>query len=284
MKFIRATKGVILCYGGFSADVKFRMFQDPKLNGTLDTTNQPGATSELWRETSAIGALQVQNDWIQCGPWGCPREKGMGIGWQFNQTAAAEYGLWVNADGKRFVNELANRKVRADAIMVEQAKGLKCFAICNEPNVQPLKKQRPGFLEKMLERKIVEKYDTLEALAKGAGIKAEALVKQVEAFNGVVKAKSDPEWSRYINNDQVPLVEGPWYVCELQPKVHHCMGGLVTDNECRVLDVRTYEPIAGLYAAGEATGGVHGAVRLGSVAILDCLVFGRLAGQKAAAR
>ena len=284
VKFIRATKGVILCYGGFSADVKFRMFQDPKLNGTLDTTNQPGATSELWRETSAIGALQVQNDWIQCGPWGCPREKGMGIGWQFNQTAAAEYGLWVNADGKRFVNELANRKVRADAIMVEQAKGLKCFAICNEPNVQPLKKQRPGFLEKMLERKIVEKYDTLEALAKGAGIKAEALVKQVEAFNGVVKAKSDPEWSRYINNDQVPLVEGPWYVCELQPKVHHCMGGLVTDNECRVLDVRTYEPIAGLYAAGEATGGVHGAVRLGSVAILDCLVFGRLAGQKAAAR
>lgn len=284
VKFIRATKGVILCYGGFSADVKFRMFQDPKLNGTLDTTNQPGATSELWRETSAIGALQVQNDWIQCGPWGCPREKGMGIGWQFNQTAAAEYGLWVNADGKRFVNELANRKVRADAIMVEQAKGLKCFAICNEPNVQPLKKQRPGFLEKMLERKIVEKYDTLEALAKGAGIKAEALAKQVEAFNGVVKAKSDPEWSRYINNDQVPLVEGPWYVCELQPKVHHCMGGLVTDNECRVLDVRTYEPIAGLYAAGEATGGVHGAVRLGSVAILDCLVFGRLAGQKAAAR
>ena len=284
VKFIRATKGVILCYGGFSADVKFRMFQDPKLNGTLDTTNQPGATSELWRETSAIGALQVQNDWIQCGPWGCPREKGMGIGWQFNQTAAAEYGLWVNADGKRFVNELANRKVRADAIMVEQAKGLKCFAICNEPNVQPLKNQRPGFLEKMLERKIVEKYDTLEALAKGASIKAEALAKQVEAFNGVVKAKSDPEWSRYINNDQVPLVEGPWYVCELQPKVHHCMGGLVTDNECRVLDVRTYEPIAGLYAAGEATGGVHGAVRLGSVAILDCLVFGRLAGQKAAAR
>ena len=175
VKTIRATKGVVLCYGGFSADVKFRMFQDPKLNETLDTTNQPGATSEMWRETSAIGALQVQNDWIQCGPWGCPREKGMGIGWQFNQTAAAEYGLWVNAEGKRFVNELANRKVRADAIMVEQANGKKCFAICNEPNVQPLKKQRPGFLEKMLERKIVEKYDSLEALAKAAGINVDKM-------------------------------------------------------------------------------------------------------------
>ena len=282
VKTIRATKGVVLCYGGFSADVKFRMYQDPKLNDTLDTTNQLGATSELWRETAAIGALQVQADWIQCGPWGCPREKGMGIGWQFNQTAAAEYGLWVNAAGKRFVNELANRKVRADAIMVQQAQGKKCFAICNEPNVQPLKKQRPGFLEKMLERKIVEKYDTLEALAKGAGIEAEALKKQVEEFNGYVKAKKDPVWTRYINNDQVPLTEGPWYVCELQPKVHHCMGGLVTDIDTRVIDVRTDKPIPHLYAAGEATGGVHGAVRLGSCAILDCLVYGRVAGEKAA--
>ena len=281
-KFIRAKKGVVLCYGGFSADVTYRMYQDPKLNETLDTTNQPGATSELWRETSAIGALQVQNDWIQCGPWGCPREKGMGIGWMFNQTAAAEYGLWVNSDGARFVNELANRKVRADAIMVEQANGRKCVAICNEPNVGPLKKQRPGLLDRMLERKIVEKYDTLEDLAKAAGIKPDALKAQVEKFNEVVKAKADPVWNRYINNDQVPLVDGPWYVCELQPKVHHCMGGLVTDKECRVLDVRTYKPIPGLYAAGEATGGVHGAVRLGSVAILDCLVYGRVAGQTAA--
>mgnify|MGYP002421273857 CR=1 FL=1 len=143
-KAIRARKGVILCYGGFSADVKFRTFQDPKLNATLDTTNQPGATSELWRETSAI-------DWIQCGPWGNPKEKGMGIGWEYNQTAAAEYGLWVNQKGKRFVNELANRKVRADAIMVQQQMGNKCYAICNEPNMKPLEKQRPGHLQRMLD-------------------------------------------------------------------------------------------------------------------------------------
>lgn len=282
-KTIRATKGVVLCYGGFSADVKFRMFQDPKLDGSLDTTNQPGATSELWRETMAIGCLQVQDDWIQCGPWTSPREKGMGIGWQFSQTAAAEYGLWVNSDGKRFVNELANRKVRADAIMVEGTAGKKCFSICNEANVAPLKKQRPGFLERMLERKIVEKYDTLDELAKAAGINAENLKKEVAAFNEIVKNKVDPVWGRYINNAQTPLTEGPWYYGDLLPKVHHCMGGLVTDNDCRVLDVRTDKPIPHLYAAGEATGMVHGAVRLGSVAILDCLVFGRICGQKVAA-
>ncbi len=281
-KFIKATKGVILCYGGVAAGGKFRMFQDPKLNETLDTTNQPGATSEMWRETAAIGCLQVQADWIQCGPWGNPKEKGMGIGWQFNQTAAAEYGIWVNSEGNRFVNELANRKVRADAIMVEQAGGKKCYAICNEPNCTPFKKQRPGFQDRMLEMKILDKYDTLEALAKGTGIPFGNLKKTVDAFNEAVKSKKDPQLGRYINNDQVPMVEGPWYISECQPKVHHCMGGLLTDMQCRVLDVQTDEPIPHLYAAGEAAGGVHGAVRLGSVAILDCLVFGRIAGQTAA--
>ena len=180
VKTIRATKGVVLCYGGFSADVKFRMFQDPKLNETLDTTNQPGATSEMWRETSAIGALQVQNDWIQCGPWGCPREKGMGIGWQFNQTAAAEYGLWVNAEGKRFVNELTDRKRFCDAM----------FEV-GTPLVQ------------------------------------------------IGSVDNVPDWCA--------------------------------------------ESLENALSAGEATGGVHGACRLGCNGTLDCLVNGRIAGQQVAA-
>ena len=75
-KFIRAKKAVILCYGGFSRDVEYRTMQDPKLTAALDSTNQPGATSELWRETSRIGCAQVQNDWIQCTPWNNPKERG----------------------------------------------------------------------------------------------------------------------------------------------------------------------------------------------------------------
>ena len=106
--------------------------------------------------------------------------------------------------------------------------------------------------------------------------------KTVAEFNGYVKSKKDPVWNRYINNEQVPVETAPFYVGELQPKVHHSMGGLITDDKCMVLDVKTDKPIKGLYAAGEATGHVHGAVRLGSVAILDCLVFGRMAGQNCA--
>ncbi|MBN1856258.1 MAG: FAD-binding protein [Dehalococcoidia bacterium] len=59
------------------------------------------------------------------------------------------------------------------------------------------------------------------------------------------------------------------------------MGGVQINASAQVIDLKGY-PIGGLYAAGEATGGVHGACRLGSCAITDCLVFGRIAGRSAA--
>lgn len=59
------------------------------------------------------------------------------------------------------------------------------------------------------------------------------------------------------------------------------MGGLVTNLQAQVMG-QDYQPIPGLYAAGEIAGGTHGAVRLGSCAITDCVVFGRIAGQEVA--
>lgn len=75
----------------------------------------------------------------------------------------------------------------------------------------------------------------------------------------------------------------PTYAVRLAPKIHHTMGGIAIDDRATVLDILSGEPIPGLFAAGEVTGGVHGASRLGSCAITDCLVFGRIAGQNAAA-
>ena len=62
------------------------------------------------------------------------------------------------------------------------------------------------------------------------------------------------------------------------PTVHHTMGGLKIDTRCRVLD-ESDQPIAGLYAAGEVTGDIHGANRLGGNAICDVNVFGKIAGE-----
>jgi flavocytochrome c len=283
VKYIEAKKGVVLAYGGFSADVKYRMLHDPKLTDKFQTTNQPGATSEGWREANRIGCHIVQADWIQCGPWNSPDEKGMGIALYFAQSAAASFGVWLNtATGKRFVDELANRKVRADAIMSNANKGEPCIAVADQNGVDQMGMIHKGMLAKQLERGVVLKFDTLEALAKEFKIPMAGLQKTIDEYNAGLKAGKDP-LGRYINKDCKPLTQGPWYASKLSPKVHHCMGGIVTNMKGQALDCVTDEPIPGLYAAGEATGGVHGAVRLGSCATLDCLVNGRICGKNVAA-
>ena len=273
----RAKKGVVLCYGGFGADVALRSMYDPRLSKDFQTTNQPGATGELWRDTADIGCAQIQQDWIQCGPWCNPREKGMGLGVVFNQSGGAEFGLWVNSKGERFVNELANRKVRADAILALHQQGMKAYSIIDSNGAVRIEKLRKGCMETLLQRKVIDKFDSLDDLIKALNLPK--LKQSIEEVNESVQTGVDKRFGRYISNEFKPLGTGPWYVCECIPKVHHCMGGLVTTPEGQVIDILNSKPIPGLWAAGEATGGVHGAVRLGSCATLDCLVMGRSVGK-----
>lgn len=285
VKFIRAKKGVVLAHGGFGADAAYRTMHDPKLTDRFQTTNQPGATGEMWRQASAVGCTIVQADWIQCGPWASPDEKGFGLAVGFAQDCCAMYGLWLNTTtGERFVDELANRKVRADAIINLNNNGQQCIALADTNCVEvSIAKSRPGHLEKALAKGCVFKFDTLEALAKEFKLPLDKVKAEIAAYNKVVEAgeKTD-KMGRLIQVGAKPLGQGPWYVSRLAPKVHHCMGGIRIDRNCCALDAVTDKPIPGLFAAGEATGGTHGAVRLGTCSITDCVVHGRIAGQSVA--
>ncbi len=277
LKNIKAKKAVVMASGGFGADVAFRTIQDPRLVATVDTTNQPGATSEALRESLRIGCTPIQLSWIQLGPWGSPDEKGFGLAAFFGQGCAAIYGLWIDTKtGRRFVNELADRKVRADAILKA---GNKCLAFCDENGTRLQKDAIPKFME----RGIVKKYDTLEAMAKAYDVPFGPMMEEINKYNEALVKGKDEAWGRYLWKDAKPIGTAPFYAMRLMPKVHHCMGGVNINVKAQALDVMSDKPIAGLYAAGEATGGVHGAVRLGSCAVVDCLVFGRIAGQNAAA-
>lgn len=134
----------------------------------------------------------------------------------------------------------------------------------------------------MTDPDIVSKFNTLEELAKAFDIPIDTLKATIAKVNETAKTKVDPDFGRYVNPEFKPLGTGPWYAAITSPKVHHCMGGLVTTTKGEVIDVMTDKPIPGLYAAGEATAGVHGAVRLGTCAILDCLVNGRICGKQVA--
>jgi len=73
----------------------------------------------------------------------------------------------------------------------------------------------------------------------------------------------------------------PFYVAIITPVIHYCMGGLEIDTDSAVVNAAG-EAISGLYAAGEVAGGVHGNNRLGGNSLLDCVVFGRVAGKACA--
>ena len=74
--------------------------------------------------------------------------------------------------------------------------------------------------------------------------------------------------------------KAPFYGIEVSPKIHHTMGGVLINTKAQVISATTGQPIKGLYAGGEITGGVHGASRLGTVAVIDALTFGMIAGEE----
>lgn len=275
IKNLEAGRAVILTTGGFGADVKFRTVQDPRLTGQIDTTNKRFATAGALVEAMRLGAAPVQLSHIQLGAWASPDEKGFGSGPLFADYIGFLYGIIVHPDtGKRFVNEQADRNVLGDAILNV---GRPSVCISDHAAVA-----HSGWdIGRALERRVVRTFDTLEGLARHYGLQADALSKTVTKFNDAVAAGVDGEYGRPILHDSMPIEEPPFYAMRLWPKVHYTMGGLQINQEARVMDL-DHRPILGLYAAGEVTGGVHGACRLGSCAITDCLVFGRIAGRNAA--
>lgn len=274
--FIRARKAVVLTSGGFSYDVALRQVHDPRLTDRFDSTNHSGATGEALLAACQAGAMDVQMDWIQLGPWTSPDEKGFGVVPLFCERLVG-FGPMLNpATAKRFIKETGDRKVRADAIVLI---GHPVVILGDSYAVQ--KQVVPAALEKGLANGAIKKFDTLEALARAYDIAFGPFMEEINKWNSYVEKKKDPEFDCMIFPDARPTSAPPFYAARLWPRVHHTMGGLVINKEAQVIGF-DMKPIKGLYAAGEVTGGVHGAVRLGSVAMADCVVFGRIAGTNAA--
>lgn len=270
-----ARRGVVMATGGFSRNLAFRMMQDPQLDDRLDSTNHMGATGEGLIAMLNAGGAPVQIDQIQLGPWSSPDEKGFGLVSQFNTIAGFPKGIMVDPrTGKRFCNELADRKARTDAILSLEENGKPVYPICFTDKKGVEKAQT---LANGLKYNVIWEFPTIEALAKHFGMPVDALVKTVKDWNAAVKAGEDKTFGRPLAL-AIQLDKAPFYACRVWPKVHYCMGGVAINTKAQVLTAMG-QVIPGLYAAGECTGGTHGASRLGGCAIADGLVFGRIAAQ-----
>jgi len=135
-------------------------------------------------------------------------------------------------------------------------------------------------VDEMVDNEFLFKGETLEELATNMGIDPATFVATVEDYNAHVLSGEKDALGRV--QFEKPLDKGPFYASTVIAKVHHTMGGIEINTNAEVLDTNG-NVIPGLYAAGEVTGGVHGTNRLGGNAILDLIVYGRIAGANAAA-
>lgn len=276
---LNANNAVILATGGFGQNIEMRqefntIWKD--LGGSVKSTNHPGATGDGIKMAEAVNADLVGMEYIQLLPMGDPNTGSL----SGNIEKGVENRIFVNKDGNRFVDEGARRDVMTSALM-EQTDAQMWVIL--DSHDYPTGEEINNFNEKisqLVSDKRAFKGETLEDLAKEINVNPENLVKAVEEFNKAVNGEAEDPFGRTLFKD--PIDQGPYYASLRIPTVHHTMGGIKINTDAQVIN-KDGEVVKGLYAAGEVTGGIHGANRLGGNALADILVFGRIAGKNAAA-
>lgn len=271
------SKSVVVASGGFGANAEMCYENDKEVDEHVLSTNSPGATGDGITMAEKLGADTVDMDKIQLYPV-CDVETGKLL--YCGDTRLVGGALLVNKEGKRFVEELGTRREISMAIKAQT--DYVGYVLWDETSNEKTgtMKSNPEEAKSLFDRGLMVKADTLEELADHFGIDKDALLETVKTFNENSAKKEDPEFNLRMLGWQVK--DAPFYMMKAAPAVHHTMGGLKINTDAQVLN-KDGEWIDGLYAAGEVTGGIHGSNRLGSVAMADITVFGKIAGENAAA-
>lgn len=258
---------VVMTAGGFGANPEMVVSYDPSLAG-FGTTNHPGATGDAIPMAQAIGADLVDIEYIQTHPTVVPNN-----GTMITEAVRGNGAILVNRDAQRFIGELLTRDVVSAAELEQEGKT--AYLLFDQGVRDSL-----SAIEKYISAGLVTQAPDVATLASDLGLDPSALTATLERYNGFVESGVDPDFSR--TSMARPITTAPYYAVEVGPAVHHTMGGIKIDTEARVIDTDG-NVIEGFYAAGECTGGVHGANRLGGNALADIVTYGRIAGANAAA-
>ncbi|WP_281699608.1 flavocytochrome c [Cetobacterium somerae] len=268
--------GVIIASGGFGSNIEMRKKHDPRMDEKILSTNTTGITGDGIVMGEKVGAATTDMEFIQTYPV-CDPENGALL--YTGDVRLAGSAILVNKEGKRFVEELDRRDVISFAITKQTGGVGYLFWDQAQLDKTEVAVHHKGEYEALLRRGILVKADTIDEAAKHFGIDAKELKNTVEKYNEYAKNGKDLEFNK--RGGLVAFTEGPYYILKNTPAIHHTMGGLVIDSKGRVLD-KNGNPIEGLFAAGEVTGDIHGKNRLGSNAITDITVFGKISGENAA--
>ena len=258
-------KAVVLASGGFGANLDMVVKYKPELKGFM-TTNAPGIQGQGIEMAEAIGAATVDMDQIQIHPTVEANTAAL-----ITEGLRGDGAILINEEGQRFIDEVGTRDVVSAAEIAQT--GSYSWLVVDQAMVDA-----SSVIQGYIKKGYTVTGATYEELGKAMGVDAAAFAETMDKWNGYVEAKNDPDFGRtsFAN----PLNTAPYYAVKVTAGVHHTMGGLKINANTEVLNEKG-EVIPGLFAAGEVTGGVHGANRLGGNAVADFTVFGRIAGAAA---
>jgi fumarate reductase flavoprotein subunit len=216
-----------------------------------------------------IGAAFVDMAEIQTHPTHAPDRE------MITEAVRGNGAIMTSRQGSRFVDEMGFRDLVSERILAQS--GGSAFLIFDDSVRASL-----AVINAYISRGFVYQADTPEELAVliGATDGGNAMAATLATYNQAVAAGVDAEHGR--TSMPRSLNVRPFFAIEVVPAIHHTMGGVQIDTETRVISANG-APIPGLYAAGEIVGGIHGNNRLGGNAMIDIIVFGRIAGANAAA-
>ena len=261
------SKAVIIATGGFGANLDMVTRLQPSLSG-FATLNHPGATGDAFGWVTAIGGDTIQMVNIQIHPTAEATNHIL-----ITEAVRGNGAILVNHGGQRFCNEMDTRDVVSAAILEQD--GGEAFLIFDQAVRKSL-----ASIETYANQHLLVEGVSVEELASLVGIPPEKLSESVSRYNDQQKKGIDDDFGRSATEMTRSLETPPYYAVCVTPAIHHTMGGLSVNTETQVLRADG-SPIPGLYAAGEVTGGLHGANRLGGNGVADIVVNGRLAGMTA---
>ncbi|MCD5488300.1 flavocytochrome c [Lactobacillus delbrueckii] len=267
-------KSVILTAGGFGANTKMVQKYNTywtEIADDIATTNSPAITGDGIALGQEAGAALTGMGFIQLMPVSDPVTGELFTGLQ----TPPENFIMVNKEGKRFVNEFAERDTLAKAAIDN---GGLFYLIADDKIKETAYNTTQESIDAQVAASTLFRDDTLEGLAKQVGMDPEVLVDTIKKYNSYVDAGHDPEFGKSAFH--LKCEKAPFYATPRKPAIHHTMGGLVIDTKAHVLDEEGHV-IPGLYSAGENAGGLHAGNRLGGNSLADIFTFGRIAADTA---
>jgi flavocytochrome c len=280
---------VILTTGGFCCDRSkdSLMVEFAPKKAHLATTNGPFAVGDGVRMGRKIGAKLVDMDQVQVHPTGFvdPANPLNPVKFLGPEALRGCGGILLNQKGQRFVDELGRRDHVSEKIFQLVEKGIEndppatAVIIMNEKALDSFGRPTWDFYSKV--KKFGFTVHGTAGLAAHFKVPEDDIKKMLAEYRRAAGGEIQDPFGKKV----FPVVfndDDTFHGCTITPCLHYTQGGLKMNAHAQILN-EDNKIIAGLYGAGEVTGGVHGENRLAGNSLLECVVFGRIAGRNAAA-